>query len=218
MRDGLCTEFLKVTEVGAIAAFKFAGMGDEKSADKAAVDSMRSALNSLDIRGTIVIGEGERDNAPMLYVGEEVGRGGEALDIALDPLEGTTTCALHRSGAMSVIAVADSGNLLKAPDVYMDKIALGPGLPAGVVKLGNDIETNLHNLSEVKGCKLSDLLVVVLKRDRHLSLISSLRRLGVRVRLIDDGDIGAILAIIEGVGDLYVGIGGAPEGVLAAVA
>ncbi|MGN7661370.1 MAG: class II fructose-bisphosphatase [Anaplasma sp.] len=210
-------EFLNVTELAAVEAYKFAGQGDEKNADRAAVDSMRSTLNKMPIEGTVVIGEGERDNAPMLYIGEKVGAGGPAFDIAVDPLEGTTTCALYRDGAMSVIAVAKTGCLLKAPDVYMDKIAVGPGLPAGVVSLNNTLQTNLHNLSTAKGCDTSDLIVVVLKRDRHASMISSLRELGVRVKLIDDGDISAIMSIVAGEYDVYLGIGGAPEGVLSAV-
>ncbi|MGN7678752.1 MAG: class II fructose-bisphosphatase [Anaplasma sp.] len=215
--DNLCMEFLNVTELAAVAAYKFAGQGDEKNADRAAVDSMRSTLNKMRIKGTIVIGEGERDNAPMLYIGEKVGAGGPAFDIAVDPLEGTTTCALYRDGAMSVIAVAETGCLLKAPDVYMDKIAVGPGLPAGIVSLNNSLQTNLYNLSTAKGCDISDLIVVVLKRDRHASMISSLRELGVRVKLIDDGDISAVMAIVAGEYDMYLGIGGAPEGVLSAV-
>ncbi|PLC07855.1 UNVERIFIED_ORG: fructose-bisphosphatase class II [Anaplasma ovis] len=215
--DGLCMEFLNVTERAAIEAHRFAGRGNEKDADKAAVDSMRSTLNKMCIDGTIVIGEGERDNAPMLYSGEKVGTGGPALDIAVDPLEGTTTCALYKEGAMSVIAVARSGCLLKAPDVYMDKIAVGPGLPDGVVSLSGDLRTNLHNLSSAKGCAVSDLTVVMLKRDRHAILVESLRELGTRIRLIDDGDISAVMSLIRGENDMYIGIGGAPEGVLSAV-
>ncbi len=215
--DGLCMEFLNVTERAAIEAHRFAGRGNEKDADKAAVDSMRSTLNKMCIDGTIVIGEGERDNAPMLYSGEKVGTGGPALDIAVDPLEGTTTCALYKEGAMSVIAVARSGCLLKAPDVYMDKIAVGPGLPDGVVSLSGDLRTNLHNLSSAKGCAVSDLTVVMLKRDRHAALIEGLRELDVRIKLIDDGDLSATLSLIREENDIYLGIGGAPEGVLSAV-
>ncbi|MFV9839041.1 MAG: fructose-bisphosphatase class II family protein [Aaplasma endosymbiont of Hyalomma asiaticum] len=216
--EDLCFQFLKVTEFAAIEAQKFAGRADEKNADRAAVDSMRSTLNTMKIDGTIVIGEGERDNAPMLYVGEKVGMGGVKLDIAVDPLEGTTTCALYKDGAMSVIAVAECGGLLKAPDVYMDKIAVGPGLPDDVVSLKNSLRTNLGNLSDASGRKITDLIAVVLKRERHANLISELREIGVVVRLIDDGDIGAIISLINGDHDVCLGIGGAPEGVLSAVA
>ena len=216
--EDLCFQFLRVTELAAIEAQKFAGRADEKNADRAAVDSMRSTLNAMKIDGTIVIGEGERDNAPMLYVGEKVGMGGVKLDIAVDPLEGTTTCALHKDGAMSVIAVAECGSLLKAPDVYMDKIAVGPGLPDGIVSLKNSLRTNLENLSDASGRKITDLIAVVLKRERHENLISELREIGVMVRLIDDGDIGAIISLINGDCDICLGIGGAPEGVLSAVA
>ncbi|SBO13849.1 Fructose-1,6-bisphosphatase class 2 [Anaplasma phagocytophilum] len=216
--EDLCFQFLKVTELAAVEAYKFAGKSDEKGADRAAVDAMRSTLNTMAIDGEIVIGEGERDNAPMLYIGERVGKGGPALDIAVDPLEGTTTCALHKDGAMSVIAVAKKGSLLKAPDVYMDRIAVGPGLPAGIVTMDNDLKTNLQNLSVAKKRAMTDLVAVVLKRDRHLSLISELRSLGVRVRLIDDGDIGAVISLIKGENDICLGIGGATEGVLSAVA
>ena len=216
--DDLCFQFLRVTELAAIEAQKFAGKADEKGADKAAVDSMRSTLNAMKIDGTIVIGEGERDNAPMLYSGEKVGVGGVSLDIAVDPLEGTTTCALYKDGAMSVIAVAESGGLLRSPDVYMDKIAVGPGLPQGVVSLQNSLETNLENLSDASGRKITDLIAVVLNRERHEKLISELREMGVRIKLIDDGDIGAVISLINGDCDVCLGIGGAPEGVLSAVA
>ncbi|MDB1135800.1 class II fructose-bisphosphatase [Candidatus Anaplasma sp. TIGMIC] len=214
----LCFEFLGVTELAAAEAYKFAGRADEMSADRAAVDSMRSTLNSMCIDGQIVIGEGERDKAPMLFCGEQVGKGGPALDIAVDPLEGTTTCALFKEGAMSVIAVAERDCLLKAPDVYMDKIAVGPGLPDGVISMKNDLETNIRNLSEAKERKITDLIAVVLNRERHATLIKGLRELGVRVRLIDAGDIGAVISLIKGDHDICLGIGGAPEGVLSAVA
>ncbi|UTO55990.1 class II fructose-bisphosphatase [Neoehrlichia mikurensis] len=217
MQD-LCFKFLKVTEAAAIKAYNFVGMGDEIGADKAAVDSMRMELNLIDIDGTIVIGEGERDNAPMLYIGEKIGRGGYALDIAVDPLEGTTICSNYKDGAMSVIAIAESGGFLKAPDIYMEKIAVGPNSPEGVVSLNNDIKVNLGNLSDAKKCSISDLVVIVLNRERHLSLINSIRECGARVKLIDDGDISAVLSLVFGKYDLYVGIGGAPEGVLAAAA
>ncbi|WP_045809365.1 class II fructose-bisphosphatase [Candidatus Neoehrlichia procyonis] len=217
MQD-LCFKFLKVTETAAIKAHGFIGMGDEVGADKAAVDSMRAELNLMDVDGTIVIGEGERDNAPMLHFGEKVGRGGYALDIAVDPLEGTAICASYKDGAMSVIAVTESGGFLRAPDVYMEKIAIGPNLPDKVVSLDNNIAVNLHNLSGAKRCSISDLVVVVLNRERHVSLIDSIRKCGARIKLIDDGDISAVLSLAIGKYDLYVGIGGAPEGVLAASA
>ena len=216
--EDLCYRFLKVTELAAFEAYQFAGRADEKGADKAAVNAMRSALNVMDIDGRIVIGEGERDKAPMLYCGERVGKGGVPLDIAVDPLEGTTTCALYKDGAMSVIAVSGRDSLLQAPDVYMDKIAVGPGLPAGIISMQHDLKTNMNNLADARECGLSDLVAVVLKRERHNSLIGELRAMGVRIRLIDDGDIGAVISMIRGESDICLGIGGAPEGVLSAVA
>lgn len=216
--EDLCYRFLKVTELAAFEAYQFAGSSDEKGADKAAVNAMRSALNSMEIDGRIVIGEGERDKAPMLYCGEQIGKGGVPLDIAVDPLEGTTTCALYKDGAMSVIAVAERDGLLQAPDVYMDKIAVGPGLPPGVISPQNDLKTNMGNIADAKECEISDLVAVVLKRERHDSLIDELRALGARIRLIDDGDIGAVISMIKGESDICLGIGGAPEGVLSAVA
>ena len=211
-------QFIRVTELAAIEAHEFVGRGNEKAADKAAVDSMRSTLNAMDISGHIVIGEGERDKAPMLFTGEKVGKGLLELDIAVDPLEGTTTCASYKEGAMAVIAISERGHMLEAPDVYMDKVAVGPGLPEGVVSIENDIDTNLRNLSRVKGCDVKDITAVILSRDRHSSLIARVRELGARVKLIDDGDIGAVISIIKGECDIYLGIGGAPEGVLSAVA
>ncbi|QJC27310.1 fructose-1,6-bisphosphatase class 2 [Anaplasma platys] len=216
--EDLCYRFLKVTELAAFEAYQFAGRADEKGADKAAVNAVRSALNAMDIDGRVVIGEGERDKAPMLYCGEKVGKGGISLDIAVDPLEGTTTCASYKDGAMSVIAVAERDSLLQAPDVYMDKIAVGPGLPLGVISLQNDLKTNMGNLADARECDVSDLVAVVLKRERHDSLIGELRALGARIRLIDDGDIGAVISMIRGESDICLGIGGAPEGVLSAVA
>ena len=216
--QGLDFNLLSVTEAAALASYKCLGMGDEKNADRAAVDAMRKSLNLLKINGTIVIGEGERDNAPMLYIGEKVGLGGVDVDIALDPLEGTTICAHYKNGAMSVLAVTKKGGFLNAPDVYMEKIAVGSGVPRGVVSLKNDIKTNLNNLAEVKKCKVNELVVVVLQRERHLELIKNIRECGARIKLIDDGDISAVVSLVKGTHDLYVGIGGAPEGVLAAAA
>ena len=217
MQD-LCFKLLSVTEAAAVASYKCLGIGDEKKADAVAVDAMRKSLNSLDISGTVVIGEGERDDAPMLYIGEKVGLGGVELDIALDPLEGTTICSHYKDGAMSVLAVAEKGGFLNAPDVYMEKIAVGSSVPKGVVSLKYDIRTNLYNLAEIKKCNISDLVVTVLKRERHLELIRNIRECGARIRLIDDGDISAVVSLMHGDHDLYVGIGGAPEGVLAAAA
>ncbi|GAT76498.1 fructose 1,6-bisphosphatase II [Ehrlichia ruminantium] len=217
MQD-LCFKLLSVTEAAAVASYKCLGIGDEKKADAVAVDAMRESLNFLNISGTVVIGEGERDHAPMLYIGEKVGLGGIELDIALDPLEGTTICAHYQDGAMSVLAVTEKGGFLHAPDVYMEKIAVGPGIPKGVISLRYDIKTNLYNLAEIKGCNIADLVVTVLKRERHLELIKNIRECGARVKLIDDGDILAVVSLMHGNHDLYIGIGGAPEGVLAAAA
>ncbi|QGR02995.1 class II fructose-bisphosphatase [Ehrlichia ruminantium] len=217
MQD-LCFKLLSVTEAAAVASYKCLGIGDEKKADAVAVDAMRKSLNSLDISGTVVIGEGERDNAPMLYIGEKVGLGGIELDIALDPLEGTTICAHYKDGAMSVLAVTEKGGFLNAPDVYMEKIAVGSDVPKGVVSLRYDIRTNLCNLAEIKKCNISDLVVAVLNRERHLELIRNIRQCGARIKLIDDGDISTVVSLGQGHHDLYVGIGGAPEGVLAAAA
>ncbi|WP_078400126.1 class II fructose-bisphosphatase [Ehrlichia ruminantium] len=217
MQD-LCFKLLSVTEAAAVASYKCLGVGDEKKADAVAVDAMRESLNSLNISGTVVIGEGERDHAPMLYIGEKVGLGGIELDIALDPLEGTTICAHYQDGAMSVLAVTEKGGFLNAPDVYMEKIAVGPGIPKGAISLRYDIKTNLYNLAEIKRCNIADLVVTVLKRERHLELIKNIRECGARVKLIDDGDISAVVSLMHGNHDLYIGIGGAPEGVLAAAA
>ena len=177
---------------------------------------MRTVLNSMEINGTIVIGEGERDEAPMLYIGEKVGTGsGPEIDIAVDPLEGTTICAHYKQGAMSVLAATKKGNFLHAPDVYMEKIAV---VPEGVVSLKNSVEENLNNLAKAIGCKVSDLIVTVLKRERHDELIAKIRKAGAKIKLIDDGDIAAIVSLINGNHDMYIGTGGAPEGVLAAAA
>lgn len=217
----LLLDFAKVTERAAIAASRLVGKGDEKLADRQAVDAMRAALNELDIKGRIVIGEGERDAAPMLYIGEEVGTGiGPGLDIAVDPLEGTTILAHGDNNALSVMAVAESGKLLHAPDVYMDKIAIGFNFPERLIDLDNSPAKNLQNIAKAKKCDISELTVMVLGRPRHEELIAKVRETGARIRLIRDGDVAAVIATTmpETEVDVYMGIGGAPEGVLAAAA
>ena len=221
MERNLAMEAVRVTEAAALAASKWMGRGDEKAADQAAVDAMRQALNSLSIEGVVVIGEGERDEAPMLYIGEEVGKGnGPAVDIALDPLEGTTITAKGGSNALAVIAMADKGGFLNAPDVYMDKIAVGGGLPDGVVDIDKTPLENLKSLSDAKGKKVEDMLVCILDRPRHADLIRDVRNSGARIMLISDGDVSGVIATSSGDSgvDMYVGSGGAPEGVLAAAA
>lgn len=217
----LALETVRVTEAAAIASAKLMGRGDEKAADQAAVDAMRNALNALDIAGTVVIGEGERDEAPMLYIGETVGTGrGPKMDIALDPLEGTTITATGGSNAMAVIAMATEGNFLNAPDVYMQKIAVGGGLPDGVVHIDDPVLDNLTRLAECKKVPVEELVVCVLDRPRHEQLIADVRATGARIRLIRDGDVAGVIATARpdsGV-DIYIGSGGAPEGVLAAAA
>ncbi|MGD2132463.1 MAG: class II fructose-bisphosphatase [Maricaulaceae bacterium] len=214
-------EAVRVCETAAAAAAKLAGRGDEKAADQAAVDAMRTALNAAEMKGRIVIGEGERDEAPMLYIGEEVGTGsGPEIDIALDPLEGTTLTAKAMPNALAVLALAPRGGLLYAPDVYMDKIAVGPGLPAGVVSLDKSPGENARAVAEAKGVAIEDLTVCVLDRPRHADIISDLRGVGARIHLISDGDVAGVINTTDpstGI-DLYVGQGGAPEGVLAAAA
>jgi fructose-1,6-bisphosphatase II / sedoheptulose-1,7-bisphosphatase len=218
---GLVLEAVRVTEIAAIAAWKLAGRGDEKAADQAAVDAMRTALNDLDIDGEIVIGEGERDEAPMLYIGEKVGSGkGPKIDIALDPLEGTTLTAKAMANALAVMAWAPKGTLLNAPDTYMDKIACGPGYPAGVIDLDKSPADNVKALAQAKGVDPTEITVCVLDRPRHADIMSSLRSVGARVHLITDGDVAGVMNTADpdtGV-DLYVGQGGAPEGVLACAA
>ncbi len=217
----LTLELARVTEAAAIAASRLVGRGDEKQADQAAVDAMRRALNSLDIDGTVVIGEGERDEAPMLYIGEKVGTGqGPKVDIALDPLEGTTLTAKAMPNALAVVALAQGGSLLNAPDVYMDKIAIGGGYPANLVDLDADPADNIKALAEAKGVPVSEITACVLDRPRHAEIIAKIRGIGARVHLIPDGDIaGVIQTTDESTGiDIYMGQGGAPEGVLAAAA
>ena len=194
LERNLALETVRVTEAAALAASKWMGKGDEKAADQAAVDAMREALNTLRIQGTVVIGEGERDKAPMLYIGEKVGLGeGPEVDIALDPLEGTTICATGTPNALAVIAISEKGGFLNAPDVYMEKIAVGGGLPDGVVNLDDKIETNLKNLAIAKKCDVDELLVVILDRPRHGELISKVREKGARIQLIGDGDVAGII-------------------------
>src|SRR5258706_9101055 len=198
---------------------RLTGCGDEKTADQAAVDAMRKAFDALAIDGTVVIGEGERDEAPMLYIGEKVGSGGPKVDIALDPLEGTTICATGGPNALSVLAMGDGGNLLNCPDTYMEKIASGPA-GRGVIDLDKTPTQNLQALAQAKGCKVEDLMVIILARPRHEALIKEVRKAGARIRLIGDGDVAAAIATSKpetGI-DLLMGIGGAPEGVIAAAA
>ena len=221
MDRNLALEVVRVTEAAALAASKQMGRGDEKAADQVAVDAMRTALNSLSIQGTVVIGEGERDEAPMLYIGETVGLGeGPEIDIALDPLEGTTITAKGLTNSLAVIAMAEHGGFLNAPDVYMDKIAVGGGLPDGVVDLDQTPKENLKSLAKAKKVDVADLVVCILDRPRHEELIAKVREAQARIMLISDGDISGVMATSEqssGV-DIYLGSGGSPEGVLAASA
>ncbi len=217
----LVLEMVRVTEAAAIAASTLVGRGDEKAADAAAVEAMRAAFNGLDIDGTVVIGEGERDEAPMLYIGEKVGTGqGPAIDIALDPLEGTTICATAGPNSLAVLAIAEAGGLLNAPDVYMDKIAVGPGYPAGVIDLDRSPSENVRAVAAAKGVEPSEIMVCVLDRPRHQAMIEELRRVGCGVVLIGDGDVAGVIATTnpETTIDVYMGQGGAPEGVLACAA
>ncbi|MEE9588494.1 MAG: class II fructose-bisphosphatase [Hyphomicrobiaceae bacterium] len=217
----LTLEIVRVTEQAAMAAAHLRGRGDEKAADQAAVDAMRRELNRLAISGRVVIGEGERDEAPMLFIGEEVGRGGPKVDIAVDPLEGTTICAKALPNALAVVAIATEGSLLHAPDIYMDKIAIGPGFPEGLVDLDASPADNLNALAKAKGVGISKLTACILDRPRHGKLIEEVRATGAAIQLIGDGDIAGVIHTTDpqetGV-DIYMGIGGAPEGVLAAAA
>lgn len=212
----------RVSEAAAIACTPLIGRGDEKAADQAAVDAMRTQLNSLDIAGVVVIGEGERDEAPMLYIGEEVGSGnGPGVDIALDPLEGTTLTAKDMPNALAVIAMGPRGSMLHAPDVYMDKLAIGPGYRTGVVTLDMSPAERVSALAAAKGCSTNDITVCVLERPRHEQMIEDIRSTGAAIRLITDGDVAGVMHCAEpaktGI-DMYMGSGGAPEGVLAAAA
>jgi len=219
----LVLEMVRVTEAAAIAASKMIGRGDEKAADHAAVEAMRAAFNTLDFDGTVVIGEGERDEAPMLYIGEKVGCGigtGPRIDIALDPLEGTTITAKAGPNALAVLAIAEEGGLLNAPDVYMDKIAIGPGYEEGLVGLDRSPTENITALAKAKGVKPNEIIACVLDRPRHEKLIAELRSLGCGIMLIPDGDVAGVIAVTnpDTTIDIYMGSGGAPEGVLAAAA
>ena len=220
MDRNLALEAVRVTEAAALAASKLMGRGDEKMADQAAVDAMRTSLNALSIDGTVVIGEGERDEAPMLYIGEKVGTGGPKIDIALDPLEGTTITAKGLPNALAVMAMAEDGGFLNAPDVYMDKIAVGGGLPEGVVDLDKTPAQNLADLSKAMKVDVADLVVCILDRPRHSELIAKVREAGARIVLIGDGDVSGVIATSTGDSgiNIYMGSGGAPEGVLAAAA
>ncbi|WP_298965349.1 class II fructose-bisphosphatase [uncultured Methylobacterium sp.] len=216
----LTLELVRVTERAAVAAARLRGQGNEKAADQAAVDAMRRELNSLPIDGTVVIGEGERDEAPMLFIGERLGNGsGPKVDIAVDPLEGTTLCAKDMPGSIAVMAMAEGGTLLAAPDVYMHKIAVGPGYPAGIVHLDATPEENIQAVAKAKGVPTSEITALVLDRPRHTDLIAAIRRTGAGIRLISDGDVAGVIftSMPEETGiDIYLGIGAAPEGVLAA--
>jgi fructose-1,6-bisphosphatase II / sedoheptulose-1,7-bisphosphatase len=217
----LVMDAVAVCEQSAIAAAQLRGQGDEKAADQVAVDAMRRALNDLPMRGLVVIGEGERDEAPMLYIGEAVGQGsGPAVDIALDPLEGTTICAKNMPGSMATLAFATEGGFLYAPDVYMQKLAVGPDVPAGAVDINLPVDENLRRVADALGIAVSELTVCVLDRPRHHALIADIREAGARITLIGDGDVAGVISVADpksGI-DLYMGAGGAPEGVLAAAA
>jgi fructose-1,6-bisphosphatase class II len=220
MNRNFALEFVRVTEAAALASARLMGRGDEKAADHAAVEAMRAMMNSIEFDGTVVIGEGERDEAPMLYIGEKVGKGrSPKLDLALDPLEGTTICARGGNNALSVIAIAEEGKFLHAPDTYMQKIAVGPAAK-GAIDLEASATENLRNIAKAKGCHVDDLTVVILDRPRHTDLISEVRSAGARIWLIGDGDVSAAIATCKadsGV-DVLMGSGGAPEGVIAAAA
>jgi fructose-1,6-bisphosphatase II / sedoheptulose-1,7-bisphosphatase len=219
----LVLEMVRVTEAAAVAASKWIGRGDNDSADAAAVEAMREALNELPFDGTIVIGEGERDEAPMLYIGEKVGSAqgsGPRIDIALDPLEGTTITAKAGPSALAVLAIAENGCLLNAPDVYMEKLAVGPGYPEGTIDLARSTTDNVRSIAKAKGVEPNEIIACVLDRPRHDQIIAELRALGCGVKLIPDGDVAGVIAVTEpdtGI-DVYIGTGGAPEGVLAAAA
>ena len=219
MDRNLALELARVTEAAALAAARWMGKGDKNAADQAAVDAMRRAFNDVYIDGTVVIGEGERDEAPMLYIGEKVGKGGPQVDIALDPLECTNSVAYGRPNALAVIAIGPPGTLLHAPDTYMEKIAVGPKA-AGVINLALSVEENLHRIAEALDYDLTDVTCVILERDRHKDLVERVRRLGCRIHFIPDGDVGGAIATAmpdSGI-DVLLGVGAAPEGVLAAAA
>jgi len=216
----LALELVRVTEAAALAASHWMGRGNKIEADRAATEAMRHAFDTVQIDGTVVIGEGEMDEAPMLYIGEKVGAGGPAMDIAVDPLEGTTLTAKGGPNALTTLALAEHGNFLHAPDIYMDKIAVGGGLPPDVVSLDAPVLENLRNLASAKKCDISDLVLCTLDRDRHEAIIAQCREVGVRIMLLPDGDVAGCIAaaLPESEIDIFWGIGGAPEGVLAAAA
>jgi fructose-1,6-bisphosphatase II / sedoheptulose-1,7-bisphosphatase len=216
----LALELVRVTEAAAIAASRWIGRGKKNEADGAAVEAMRKAFDTVAIDGQVVIGEGEMDEAPMLYIGEKVGMGGPAMDIAVDPLEGTSITAKGAANSITTVALAERGNFLHAPDIYMEKIAVGGGLPEGVVTLNASVATNLRNLALAKRIDVSELMVCILDRDRHKELIAQCREAGARITLISDGDVAGVIATSQpftGI-DIYLGSGGAPEGVLSAAA
>jgi fructose-1,6-bisphosphatase II / sedoheptulose-1,7-bisphosphatase len=216
----LALELVRVTEAAALAASRWIGRGDKNSADGAAVDAMRKAFDTVAISGTVVIGEGEMDEAPMLYIGEKIGLGGPEVDIAVDPLEGTSITAKGGPNAIATVALAERGGFLHAPDIYMDKLAIGPGLPEGVVHLDASPAENLRELARAKKCEIGDLMVCTLDRDRHAEMIKACRAAGARITLLGDGDVSGVIAVSQpeaGI-DIYMGSGGAPEGVLAAAA
>ena len=216
----LALELVRVTEAAAIAASRWIGRGKKNEADGAAVEAMRKAFDTVAIDGTVVIGEGEMDEAPMLYIGEKVGQGGPAMDIAVDPLEGTAITAKGGPNAIATVALAEQGNFLHAPDIYMEKIAVGGGLPDDIVALDAPVAENLKNLARAKGVEVAELMVCMLDRDRHAETIAKIREAGARILLIGDGDVAGVIAASQpGAGiDMYLGSGGAPEGVLAAAA
>src|SRR3981189_780441 len=218
----LTLEIVRVTERAAVSAARLRGRGNEKAADQAAVDAMRRELNKLQIDGTVVIGEGERDEAPMLFIGETLGsRSGPKVDIAVDPLEGTTLCAKNMPGSIATMAMAEGGSLLNAPDVYMEKIAIGPGYPRDVIDLDAPADQNIRALAKAKGVRPEDITALILDRPRHAALIAAVRKVGAAIRFITDGDVAGVIHTADpdstGI-DIYLGIGGAPEGVLAAAA
>ena len=214
-------KFIKTTEMAAIGAFPFIGKGDKNAADKGSVDKMRNELNQIDMNGEVVIGEGEMDEAPMLYIGEKVGTNkGQNLDIALDPLEGTNFVAKNLPNAFSMLAVCERGNLLSAPDTYMEKIAIGKNLPKNLLDLDNSVEQNIKLLSDAKKKSINKITACILKRPRHEKIIKSLEKLNVKIKFISDGDVSGAISVVDAKTniDIYLGIGGGPEGVLAAAA
>lgn len=214
----LLYKIMGCTQNAAIACYDLIGRGDSNLADQSAVNAIRESLSSCNFGSRIAIGEGERDKAPMLFIGEELGVGEYQYDIAVDPLECTSVCAKHGEGSLSVIGISDKGNIIHAPDVYMDKIVVGiSNFEKGFISLDNSPEINLKNLAYLKGCEISELLVIILNRERHNGLIAKIRRIGAKIKLIEDGDISAVLSVLIGKADMYIGIGGAPEGVLGSI-